>query len=90
MPGHQTEYRGYRIKAERDGRAWRVAVSPKHPDLPLMRKPSFEIPATSVDEAVSTSALGSIYSWTFCDRGKAAASAGGDDGRSSSERHAGI
>jgi len=53
MLGHQTEYRGYRIKAERDGRAWRVAVSPQHPDLPLMRKPSFEIRATSVDEAIS-------------------------------------
>jgi hypothetical protein len=53
MLGHQTEYRGYRIKAKRDGLAWRVAVSPKHPDLPLMRKPSFEIRATSVDEAIS-------------------------------------
>jgi hypothetical protein len=53
MPRHQTEYRGYRIKAERDGRAWRVAVRPKQPDLPLMRKPAFEIRATSVDEAIS-------------------------------------
>jgi hypothetical protein len=53
MPGHQIEYRGYRIKAEREGRAWRVAVSPKRSDLPLMRKHSYEIRASSLDEAVS-------------------------------------
>ena len=53
MLGHQTEYRGYSISAEREGRAWRVAVSPKGPDLPLMRKNSFEIRAPSLEEALS-------------------------------------
>jgi hypothetical protein len=53
MRGHQTEYRGYRINAEREGRAWRVAVSPKRSDLPLMHKNSYEIRAASLDEAVS-------------------------------------
>jgi hypothetical protein len=53
MPGHQTEYRGYRIEAERKGRAWRVAVSPKRSDLPLMRQQSYEIRAASFDEAMS-------------------------------------
>jgi hypothetical protein len=53
MLGHQTEYRGYRIKAEREGRAWRVAVSPKRSDLPLMRKQSYEIRAASLNEALS-------------------------------------
>jgi hypothetical protein len=53
MPGHQTEYRGYRIKAEREGRAWRVAVSPKRSDLPLMGQQSYEIRAASFDEAMS-------------------------------------
>jgi len=49
----QTEYRGYRIKAEQVGRAWRVAVSPRRSDMPVMRKPSFDILASSLDEAVS-------------------------------------
>ena len=53
MPGYQIEYRGYRIKAEREGRAWRVAVSPQSSDLPLMRNYSYEIRAASLDEAVS-------------------------------------
>jgi hypothetical protein len=53
MPGHRTEYRGYRIKAEREGRSWRVAVSPKTCNLPLMRNHSFEIRAPSIDEALS-------------------------------------
>jgi hypothetical protein len=53
MPEHQTEYRGYRIKAEHVGRAWRVAVSPRRSDMPVMRKHSFDIRASSLDEAVS-------------------------------------
>jgi len=53
MPEHQTEYRGYRIKAEHVGRAWRVAVSPRRSDMPVMRKYSFDIRASSLDEAVS-------------------------------------
>jgi hypothetical protein len=53
MQGHQTEYRGYRIKGEREGCAWRVAFSPKRSDLPLMRKHCYEIRAASLDEAVS-------------------------------------
>jgi hypothetical protein len=52
MPGHQTEYRGYRIKAERVGRVCLVSVTPKVPDLPLMRKHSYEIRASSVEEAL--------------------------------------
>jgi hypothetical protein len=53
MPEHQTEYRGYRIKAEGVGRAWHVAVSPRRSDMPVMRKHSFDIRASSLDEAVS-------------------------------------
>ena len=53
MPEHQTEYRGYRIKAEPVGRAWRVAVRPRRSDMPVMRKQSFDIRASSLDEAVS-------------------------------------
>jgi hypothetical protein len=47
------EYRRYRIKAEHVGRAWRVAVSPRRSDVPVMRKHSFDIRASSLDEAVS-------------------------------------
>jgi hypothetical protein len=53
MKGHQTEYRGYKIKAEPIGRVWLVKVSPKRCDLPLMRMNSFKIRASSVEEAVS-------------------------------------
>ena len=54
MQEHQTEYRGYRIKAEGVGRAWHVAVRPtRHSDMPVMRKHSFDIRASSLDEAVS-------------------------------------
>jgi len=49
----QTEYRGYRIKAVHVGRAWRVAVRPRRSDMPVMRKHSFDIRASSLDEAVS-------------------------------------
>jgi hypothetical protein len=35
------------------GRAWRVAVSPRRSDVPAMRKHSFDIRASSLDEAVS-------------------------------------
>ena len=52
MLGHQTEYRGYRIKAERVGRVCLVSVTPKVPDLPLMGKHSYEIRASSVEEAL--------------------------------------
>ena len=53
MPEHQIEYRGYKIRAQHVGRAWRVAVSPRRSDVPVMRKPSFDIRASSLDEAVS-------------------------------------
>ena len=52
MPGQQTEYRGYRIKAERVGRVCLVSVTPKVADLPIMRKNSLEIRASSVEEAL--------------------------------------
>jgi hypothetical protein len=35
------------------GRAWHVAVSPRRSDMPVMRKHSFDIRASSLDEAVS-------------------------------------
>ena len=53
MPEHQIEYRGYKIRAQHVGRAWRVAVSPRRSDMPVMRKHSFDIRASSLDEAVS-------------------------------------
>ena len=53
MPEHQIEYRGYKIRAQHVGRAWRVAVRPRHSDMPVMRKHSFDIRASSLDEAVS-------------------------------------
>ncbi len=53
MPGHQTDYRGYKIRAERDRQGWHVAVSPNKPDLPLMRHYSVRIQASSLDEAIS-------------------------------------
>ena len=53
MPEHQIEYRGYKIRAQHVGRAWRVAVSPRRSDVPVMRKHSFDIRASSLDEAVS-------------------------------------
>ena len=40
-------------KAEHVGRAWRVAVRPRRSDMPVMRKHSFDIRASSLDEAVS-------------------------------------
>jgi hypothetical protein len=36
MHGYEKEYRGYTLRAKRDGQAWRVAASPKSPDLPLL------------------------------------------------------
>jgi hypothetical protein len=53
MRGHDTEYRGYTIRAEREGGSWRVVVSPKTSDLPLMREHSFQIRAPSLEDAVS-------------------------------------
>ena len=53
MPEHQIEYRGYKIRAQHVGRAWRVAVSPRRSDMPVIRKHSFDIRASSLDEAVS-------------------------------------
>ena len=53
MPQHQIEYRGYKIRAQHVGRAWRVAVRPRRSDMPVMRKHSFDIRASSLDEAVS-------------------------------------
>jgi hypothetical protein len=47
--------RGYEkeLRAKRDGQAWRVAASPKSPDLPLMRKNSYQIRASTLQAAVS-------------------------------------
>jgi hypothetical protein len=53
MSWHQTEYRGYTIRAQQVGRVWRVAVSAQSSDMPLMRKHSFDIRASSPEEAVS-------------------------------------
>ena len=53
MGGYKTEYRGYSITAERNGRGWVIAVSPKTPELPLMRKSTFEIRAPSFEEAIA-------------------------------------
>ena len=53
MPEHQIEYRGYKIRAQHVGRSWRVAVRPRRSDMPVMREHSFDIRASSLDEAVS-------------------------------------
>jgi hypothetical protein len=50
---HKTEYRDYRITAEREGQNWRLTINPRRPDLPTLRTRSFRLCASSLDEAVS-------------------------------------
>jgi hypothetical protein len=53
MQQHETEYRGYKIKAQPNGDDWLLAVSPTRPELPLMRRYSFRVPVSSLGDAVS-------------------------------------
>jgi hypothetical protein len=53
MQEHDTEYRGYKIKAQPKGDEWLLAVSPTRPELPIMRRHSFRVSIPSLEDAVS-------------------------------------
>jgi hypothetical protein len=52
MLENRSEYRGYKIRARREGRGWRVAVSPKDAQLPILKHQSFRMDVPSVEEAI--------------------------------------
>jgi hypothetical protein len=53
MQEHETEYRGYKIKAEHKGKNWFFSVSPTRPELPLMRRYRFQADVRTADEAIT-------------------------------------
>jgi hypothetical protein len=52
MPENRSEYRGYKIRARREGRGWRVAVNANDPELPILKHHSFRMDVPSVEEAI--------------------------------------
>jgi len=53
MPQSQSTYRGYIIGMQSRGCIWLISVSPTTPDLPILRRYSFEATAQSEIEAMA-------------------------------------
>src|ERR671918_520949 len=51
MEQHETQYRGYNIKAKHRGQDWFLSVTPSRPDLPLLRRYSFRAKVISAEDA---------------------------------------
>jgi hypothetical protein len=46
------QYRGYNLTVARNGHGWRIWAYPLTPDLPILLRHSFTVPASSDDEAM--------------------------------------
>jgi hypothetical protein len=54
MAFRETQYRGYRIEADRKDHYWRLRVHPVRADVPILGQPTFTVPEPTVDDAIST------------------------------------
>ena len=52
MEQHETQYRGYNIKAKHRGQDWFLSVTPSRPELPLLRRYSFRAKVISAEDAI--------------------------------------
>ena len=53
MAKHEAEYRGYLIEVQRNSFVWNVWVHPLRPELPILRKGSFQTAAADDRQAVA-------------------------------------
>jgi len=54
MAFRETQYRGYRIEADRKHHYWRLRVHPARADVPILCQPTFTVPDPTVDDAINT------------------------------------